>query len=190
MFSILDNFLGFSTAYFKHGKLITDRKLIFKSYIKNFIFDLVTQFSLIYDIFINGDDTDVKRKFIKLICLVQYRKFKQIYHTLIDCFKIDMKFGYLLDFINLIATSICIMHWVACAWYLLALTSGEAHTWLDIQNIGQKDRFHKYIYAFYWSSVTMMTVGYGDFAPQNVYETLFATIIVVVGCGLFAYYIK
>ena len=36
----------------------------------------------------------------------------------------------------------------------------------------------------------MMTVRYGDFTPQNRYETIFAIVVVVVGCGLFAYYIR
>ena len=189
-FMIFDNFMGFSTAYFKHGKLITDRKRIFKAYIGNFMFDLFTQISLIYDVFLVGEEKDVKRKFIKLICLVQYRKFKQIYHTLIDRFKIDMKFGYLLDFINLIATSICIMHWVACAWYFIGTVSYAENRWLNLPNIRNKLGISQYIYAFYWSAVTMMTVGYGDVVPQNEYETVFATIIVVLGCGLFAYYIK
>ena len=189
-FMIFDNFIGFSTAYFTHGKLITDRKRIFKAYIGNFMFDLFTQISLIYDVFLVGEETDVKRKFIKFICLVQYRKFKQIYHTLIDRFKVDMKFGYLLDFINLIATSICIMHWVACAWYFIGTVSYTENRWLNLPNIRNKAGISQYIYAFYWSAVTMMTVGYGDVVPQNEYETVFATTIVVIGCGLFAYYIK
>ena len=186
---LFDNFLGFSTAYFYHGKLITDRKKIFKAYISGFLLDLITQMSLIYDV-PNADDTNVSRKFIKLIFLVQYRKFKQIYNTLIDAFKIDLKFGYFLDFINLLAASICIMHWVACAWYFIGTISGETKFWLQIQDINLKPEFDRYLHAFYWSAVTMMTVGYGDITPQNRYETIFATIIVIIGCGLFAYYIR
>ena len=187
---LFDNCLGFSTAYFHHGKLITDRKKIFQAYFYNFILDLITQSSLIYDIFFIEDETDVKRKFIKLVFLVQYRKFKRIYNTLIDRFKIDMKFGYLLDFIKLIATSICIMHWVACAWCFLGFMSGETKTWLDSQNLGNKSHYDQYLYALYWAAVTMMTVGYGDFTAQNRYETIFSIVIVVVGCGLFTYYIR
>ncbi len=188
---LFDNCLGFSTAYFHHGKLITDRKKIFQSYFYNFILDLITQLSLIYDIFlVEGDERDMKRKFIKLIFLVQYRKFKRIYNTLIDRFKIDMKFGYFLDFIKLIATSICIMHWVACAWCFLGFMSGETKTWLDLQDAGHKSQYDQYLYAFYWAAVTMMTVGYGDFTAQNRYETIFGIVVVVVGCGLFTYYIR
>jgi len=101
-----------------------------------------------------------------------------------------MKFGFFLDFINLIATSIGLMHWVACGWYFIGANLGQARTWFDLQKIHEMSKISKYAYAFYWSAVSMMTVGYGDIIPQNIYETAYATIIVVIGCGLFAYYIK
>ena len=35
-----------------------------------------------------------------------------------------------------------------------------------------------------------MTVGYGDVTPQNFYEYMVATLTVIVGCGINAYYIN
>ena len=190
IFMLFDNCLGFRTAYFHHGKLITDSKMIFKSYILSFICDNLTQLSLVYDIFIFSEDNDVWKKMIKLIFLIQYRKFMHIYQTIIDKFKIDMKFGFLLDFFNLLVTSICVMHWVACSWYAIAHFGGQEKNWLQLGIIGDRSKTEKYWCAFYWATVTMMTVGYGDIVPQNHIETIFASLVVVIGCGLFAYYIK
>ena len=189
-FMVFDNLLGFRTAYFYHGKLITDRNKIFKTYILYFIWDLLTQMSLVYDIFLPDSAVNIQTKPIKLIFLIQYRKFLYIYQTLIERFRIDMKFGFLLDFLNLLSTSVCIMHWVACGWFAIGVYSGEKNTWLDLFLPKDKPFLEKYAYAFYWAAVTIMTVGYGDITPQNGIETLYATFIVVVGCGLFAYYIK
>ena len=187
---LIDNILRFSTAYFYHGKLITDRKKIFKAYAPHFLLDLLTQISMIYDLLLNNNQTKIWTRLLKLVVFVQYRKFVHIYETLIDRFKIDMKFGYALDFLKLISTSIGIMHWVACTWYGIGFFSGEEKRWLDLQDIGNKTIFQKYIYSLYWTAVTMMTVGYGDLTPQNPTETIFVILIVIVGCGLFAYYIK
>jgi len=188
---LFDNWLGFSTAYFHHGKLITDRKKIFRAYIHSFIFDVFTQTSLIYDLFLKENSDNFWNRYIKLIFFVQYRKFMHIYQTVIDRFKIDMKFGYALDFIKLIATSICFMHWVACAWYsIAAFNTYSTQTWLSLQDLNDRSELDKYIYSIYWSAVTMMTVGYGDIIPQNSIETAFVTVVVIIGCGLFAYYIK
>lgn len=190
MVMIFDNFLGFRTAYFHHGKLVTDKKKIFKAYLPNFIIDLFIQFSLIYDMFLGEERISVEKRLIKLFIFFQYRKFKQVYNTLIDRFKIDMKFGYYLDFFKLIMTSICVMHWVACIWYAIGAFCNQGNSWLILHEISQKSDFEKYIYSLYWSAVTMMTVGYGDIGPKNIIEVCFAIFVVVIGCGLFAYYIK
>ena len=42
----------------------------------------------------------------------------------------------------------------------------------------------KYLYSMYWACVTMMTVGYGDIAPQNEVEMIVCMIAVVLGCAV------
>lgn len=188
---IFDNCLGFTTAYFLHGILIKDRKKIIKNYGLNFALDLLVQFSLNSDCFFrNYDSKIIEIRFVKLLIFVEYRKFSQKYQTIIDRFKIDMKCGCFLDFCHLIMTSICVMHWVACAWYFVGDYFGEEQNWLIATHLVGKTNFQKYIHSLYWCAITMMTVGYGDIGPKNIIEIIFVIFVVVLGCGLSAYYIR
>lgn len=188
---VVDNCLGLTTAYFHHGKLITSRIKIIKACRLDFILDMAVQFSLNYEIFSNNyNSSKIEDRFIKILIFVKYRKFLQIYQTFIDRFKIDMKFGFYLDFWHIIMTSICIMHWVACMWYFVGDYFGEPENWLIAMNLIGKTNFQKYVYSIYWCAVTMMTVGYGDIGPKNTIEMIFVIFVVVLGCGLSAYYIK
>ena len=192
IFMFCDNLLGFSTAIFHHGKLITDRRKIARSYINFFICDIITQICLNSDLLLIHHDSEnpIKEKILRLAILFRYQRFKQIFSLLVDRFKIDMKFGQTLDFVSLIIISLCIIHWVACGWYLLGSTSGETQNWLIQQDLIARPKIEQYIYAFYWCAVTMMTVGYGDILPQNKYETIFVTFVILIGCAFFAYYIS
>lgn len=186
---LFGNFLGFTTAYFHHGKLVTDRMMIFSSYLLSFALDVIVYLSLMASM-IYEDKFMVESKTIELLVFLQYGKFIKIFRTLVDRFKIDMKFGYYLDFLKLILTSLFVMHCIACIWYAIGAFYNEEKCWLKLQDISQKSDAEKYIYSLYWSAVTMMTVGYGDIGPQNSLEVLFVIFVVVIGCGLFAYYIN
>lgn len=41
--------------------------------------------------------------------------------------------------------------------------------------------------AYYFITVTMVTVGYGDITPSNEAETFFAIITIFFACAVFAY---
>lgn len=45
----------------------------------------------------------------------------------------------------------------------------------------------KYNSSFYWATVTMVTVGYGDITPQNQLEMLFASVLMICSSCMYAY---
>ena len=51
----------------------------------------------------------------------------------------------------------------------------------------EKDWYIKYLNAFYFSTVTMATVGYGDITPQTHFEKLQCIFTMFICCGVFAY---
>lgn len=47
--------------------------------------------------------------------------------------------------------------------------------------------YDEYLRAYYFTTVTMITVGYGDFIPANSREYLLSILIMLIACGMFGY---
>lgn len=66
-------------------------------------------------------------------------------------------------------------------------------TWLD--SVGEFTSFRDaslkwgniYLHAFYFSCVTMVTVGYGDITPESNVELMISVASMLISCGVFAY---
>ena len=58
---------------------------------------------------------------------------------------------------------------------------------MDNKLITNSDMFTKYLYSFYWATMTMTTVGYGDVIPQNDLELVTANITMYIACAVFAF---
>ena len=166
-FFSMDIIICMNTSYFNRGFIVNERKLILRHYFKNdFFSDILTS----------------------IFCLVDLREFG-LYSLFKMIFFLRWSF---IDLINLIFFSFFILHVFACFWYYIGVVNEEieSNTWLLANNLQEENLTTKYFYAFYWSSVTIMTVGYGDITAKNLKEVIFSSFTVFFGCGLFAYFIN
>jgi len=65
-------------------------------------------------------------------------------------------------------------------------------SWIDViieNGDWDKGNFVRYSYSFYWAIVTLFTTGYGDITANNVYEQWAASVGIIFGSCLFAYFI-
>lgn len=66
-------------------------------------------------------------------------------------------------------------------------TLEASNTWFDEEGLDPTNVGVTYLTSFYWSVTTLSTVGYGDISPTNIYETVYVTIVMVVGAWIFSY---
>lgn len=197
---VLDIFVNMNTAYFKSGHLVKNRYLIYSRYIKHFLlWDMLTIVGFAFSA--NNQESEDNRKFSdnvvfisKIIFFLRFRNFMNIYNSFLD--RINSKFNIkdsMLDLINLIYVSMFILHIFACVWYFIAdiyRYDSDQSTWLTKMELLNVSLQIKYMYSLYWSSVTIMTVGYGDISPQNSLEIIFTIFAIFFGCGVVAYIIS
>mmetsp|Transcript_6892 Transcript_6892/g.13730 ORF Transcript_6892/g.13730 Transcript_6892/m.13730 type:complete len:1017 (-) Transcript_6892:11-3061(-) len=106
---------------------------------------------------------------------------------------------------KLMFVMIAVCHWVGCMWHMFADLSviyygdelrpghwrgdtpqsnwrktDEADSLFDITH-GDLGGFAGYLRSVYWAIVGLSTVGYGDIVPQNILETVFATVAILFG---------
>mmetsp|Transcript_38240 Transcript_38240/g.119386 ORF Transcript_38240/g.119386 Transcript_38240/m.119386 type:complete len:752 (+) Transcript_38240:64-2319(+) len=108
------------------------------------------------------------------------------------------------EFVKFLIITTLTCHWIACTWVVAEgrMTRGiisyytEQNTWLStlIASKGdccipdaEHDPFCTYLLAFYWATMTLTGVGYGDITPQNKMEYFISICCMTVAGYMWAY---
>lgn len=217
IFIFLDIMITLNSAYFKSGILEKSRSKIIYNYLKtNLIMDILTITPLLADYLfksqINSRTFDCleeiyqdncpndksheaktlffllrKLHYCKLLIFLKLRDFKIIYTRILEKFLIQEKFQNILSLIQIAFISLLFTHIIGCFWHFIAEIQFPDQTWLTYKGLEYSHWLNRYLYSIYWSSVTIMTVGYGDIVPQNDLEVFCAMITIIFGCGVYAF---
>jgi CRP-like cAMP-binding protein len=82
-----------------------------------------------------------------------------------------------------------VAHWFACILWRLGDLQGspnwvtEQHSFPDLAVMSQG---HQYLICLYWALSTTTTVGYGDITPHTWQETIFVSLVILCGAGMYA----
>ncbi|XP_067949900.1 cyclic nucleotide-gated channel alpha-3-like [Watersipora subatra] len=180
---ICDIVVRFRTGYLEEGLQVDDRKKLARSYMSTgtFLLDIVSV--LPTDI-----GYAIMRKFD-----VPYLRLNRILRLprLFEFFGKSMSrtnYPNALRVLQLTLYIVIIIHWNACTYFAISDWIGfgtDSWVYPNISIPNNKRLARKYIYSFYWSTLTLTTIGETP-APQTDIEHIFVVCDFLVGVLIFA----
>lgn len=190
---ICDMFRQFFVPYAdekQDGRIIRNNRLMAIKYLTSW-FPLDFLSIIPYDMLTNSLGLPDTLKFIKIIRLLRVFKLLRVMKSMRILSKFSNKstMSYstkqLMSFFVMI---IFLAHWGACAWHLSSsLVTDEVDNWVWAYGIQGESALTKYCTAFYWATMSITTIGYGDVVASTSTEQLFAILFMLVGGGVYAY---
>eukprot|EP00347_Sterkiella_histriomuscorum_P013255 403365416 len=96
----------------------------------------------------------------------------------------------ILRMIQFMVGAIINTHIIACFFYLAAkFDDFGPDTWVARMKLQDKDQGDQYLYAFYWSTQTVLTAGFGDIHAQTELEMILSLFWMVFGVGFYSFII-
>ncbi|KAL4505897.1 hypothetical protein ABPG72_013658 [Tetrahymena utriculariae] len=172
-----------NTAIYIRGELICRRKKIYQHLMKSkqLMIDIFQTAVIIF--------TSVyKMDYISFLLLFKVKDLQQTLMQLELKYQLKGNLQALIEMIKLIFIILFMAHIVACgAMFIqkIEISLGNSNAWFA--QYSQESWIDRYIQAFYWSIVTMVTLGYGDIVPITLNEKLYAIGVALVGCFILSY---
>ncbi|CAJ1949307.1 unnamed protein product [Cylindrotheca closterium] len=190
---VIDIFVNFNLAFYKHGKIIFERGKIFSNYLNRmFWVDLIGVFPFETIVLLLTGHLGDKGKVALLASLLRMLRFVRLHRMqkLSDMLQFDPRVSLLwFTLIRNFVAVFALTHIEACFMYFLARYHDfGADTWLG-PLVEETTGTSRYIVSLYWSIVTFCTVGYGDFAPANPMEQIWGSVFMLINVVVAAWII-
>ncbi|CAD8147847.1 unnamed protein product [Paramecium octaurelia] len=189
IYLIFDFLAQFNRGVFVSAVLITNRKKIINQYIKsNALTDFLRLFiwaDLKYQLLSNFWFEII---IVLQIILIYQRLLRYLQEYYYQCIYSKGGQNFVLDLVQLIIQIYYFAHIIACIWhYVGENTYYLQNSWIIQNQLNDETVWHRYNSAFYWATMTMTTVGYGDFSAQNQVEMIVSSLIMFFSSYAFAY---
>ncbi|XP_067949514.1 cyclic nucleotide-gated channel alpha-3-like [Watersipora subatra] len=182
---LLDTLIRFRTAFLENGLPVRNSKKLARKYIKSVDFKLDVLSLLPTDFFYLIKLVSVKyNPAFRLNRLLRFRRLPEFFDKTIR----NSSYPNVFRIVNLLFYILVIVHWNACFYFALSDIIGFGEDGWVYPNTtlpGMDTLSRKYIYSFYWSTLTLLTIGETPH-PEIDIEYVFVVIDFLVGVLIFA----
>ena len=198
---LIDIILNFFCAYYdKEENLVKNHKQIVIKYLQGwFIIDFISIFP--FWLFLNGKSNGLTKfskmsripkvyKLTKLIKVLRLSKMRKkgatsLSKIFFEKFKINANVEKLITFL---ITFLLLSHLSTCIWYFVAkLEDLNPNCWVVRLGYIDASNFQIYILSFYWTLMTVTTVGYGDVSAGTTIERIYNLFIMSFGVLMYSF---
>ncbi|GFQ72183.1 cyclic nucleotide-gated cation channel subunit A [Trichonephila clavata] len=186
---IVDIAVHCRTGYLEQGLLVRDRSKLIKNYTSSIAFklDIISIFptDLLYVII--GTSCEGKVPCAVIVRLNRLFRFPRMLEFF-DRTETRTNFPYAFRIAKLILYILVIIHWNACFFFAMSYAIGfgtDSWVYKNVSDPKYGSLSHQYIYSFYWSTLTLTTIGEVPVPEQDI-EYLFVVVDFLVGVLIFA----
>ncbi|MBF0143156.1 MAG: ion transporter [Magnetococcales bacterium] len=184
IFFLVDMTLNFHWAFYEDGEIISDPKRIRERYFqRGFRYDFPASLPLdwvLLVLFSSSPETIAWVRLVRLLKLVRLVRLQRMVANMSAKGRGLLVTDVLLNASSrvrlalLFLWSVLGLNAISCIWILIQPSAPVDQTLLDV-----------YIRAVYWAVTTLATVGYGDITPSTNAGRVFASVVMLVGVGVY-----